>query len=70
MTDKLNQADLETHITNGAAHTYPGLCEQFASSEQHKMQIDRTLQKLRRKGLINFTRNGRTVVWSPVPKQD
>ena len=43
--------------------TYSQLCGKFALNEQHRMQIDRTLQKLRRSGKIKWERRGPSIVW-------
>lgn len=64
---KLNQTELEDFIVNGnRSWTYKGLCEHFAADPVQSMQIDRTLQKLRRKKRIEFKRVGRHVHWSAV----
>lgn len=66
---KLNQAELETLITNGMTWTYSGLIEYYFGDQTQAMQIDRTLQKLRRAGKIAFKRSGRNVYWQAVPIQ-
>ena len=64
---KLNQLMLEADILDLAAFsvgtTYSQLCGSFAINEQHRMQIDRTLQKLRRAGKIKWERRGPSIVW-------
>ena len=68
MAAKINQTDLEDLILNsGRSWTYKGLCVNFNADPTQAMQIDRTLQKLRRKGLIAFERVGRLVHWSAIP---
>lgn len=63
---KIDQKQLEAHITNGGKHSYASLRSDFKADAKQSMQIDRTLQKLRRKGKIGFTRAGRTVLWQAV----
>ena len=66
---KINQRDLEDLILHGArSWTYKGLCTNFNADAVQSMQIDRTLQKLRRAGKIVFERVGKLVHWSAVPK--
>ena len=65
--DKILQADLEQLIVNGRTHTYRGLCDLYCADETQKMQIDRTLQKLRRMGAIKFKRIGKNTIWERVP---
>jgi hypothetical protein len=68
MAAKINQRDLEDLILHGSrSWTYQGLCTNFNADPIQAMQIDRTLQKLRRKGLIKMERVGKLVHWSAVP---
>ena len=67
MIGKILQADLEQLILNGRSHTYKGLCDLYGANETQAMQIDRTLQKLRRNGVIRYKRDGARVVWERVP---
>lgn len=64
---KINQTALEDYILVSGSNTYAMLCLYFAADETQAMQIDRTLQKLRRAGKITFERVGKKVIWSAVP---
>lgn len=64
----LNQQAIEDHILHGREVTYRGLCEYFLADEAGKMQIDRTLQKLRRNGRVTWHRVGRQIVWQATRK--
>ena len=64
---KINQTALEDYILVSGSNTYAMLCLHFAADETQAMQIDRTLQKLRRAGKITFERVGKKVIWSAVP---
>lgn len=69
---KLNQKDLENDLLD-LAHdpegvTYSFLCDLFDATATQRMQIDRTLQKLRRAGKINWQREGKFVAWHAVPQ--
>jgi nicotinamide mononucleotide adenylyltransferase len=63
----LNQEQLEAHILNGSEHTYQTLRIDFSADERAAMQIDRTLQKLRRNKKIKMRRDGRTIYWKAIP---
>ncbi len=69
---KLNQADLELYILTFGPHTYMSLCEHFvyvggqAHADEQCRQIDRTLQKLRRKGKLMLTRSGKDQIWTAI----
>lgn len=63
---KIDQAKLEETILSGQEWTYQHLVSFFGANEKAGMQIDRTLQKLRRKGKVKFHREGRTVIWQRV----
>ena len=65
---KLDQHELEDRILNGTRHTFADLCDFFDADETQAMQIDRTLQKLRRNGKIKMRRDGRTVYWKALPQ--
>lgn len=67
MTVKIAQANLEATILNGSEHSYAALCSLYDADATNAMQIDRTLQKLRRKKLIAFRRDGKEVIWKKVP---
>ncbi|CAM2952938.1 hypothetical protein [Brevundimonas diminuta] len=60
-------ADLETRMLSGEPFTYGGLCATYGKelNEDRTRVIDKTIQRLRRKGLIAFTREGRSTVWRP-----
>jgi hypothetical protein len=71
----VTQEEIETRMLSGEPFTYGGLCAWRATAERmpgdtrhydHDRLIDRTIQKLRRKGLIAFTRERGLVVWRPV----
>ena len=65
---KLDQQWLEDYILAGE-RTYHDLCARHSTCPEHDMQIDRTLQKLRRKGLIRFKRRGQKIIWYPVSQE-
>lgn len=59
---------LECRMLSGEPFTYGGLSKEFApgkSASHHDASrlVDRTIQKLRRKGLIAFKREGGKVIW-------
>jgi len=64
---KLNQLMLEADILDLAAFspgtTYHQVCDAYQATAVQKMQIDRTLQKLRRSGKIKWERRGPSIVW-------
>ena len=64
---KLNQRTLENDILALAdgpgGITYHDLCLMHDAGSAQRMQIDRTLQKLRRGGKIEFSRSGSKIVW-------
>lgn len=64
---RLNQQELEAHILDGNEHTYRGLCIHYDGDGATEMQIDRTLQKLRRNKKIKMRRVGRTIYWKAIP---
>ena len=66
---KIDQAKLEASILNSPAFTYGALCAVFQADTTMAMQIDRTLQKLRRKKLIGWKRKGQQIIWFAVPKK-
>lgn len=66
---KIPQQQLEDHILNGQLHTMNSLRVDFTADEVNTMQIDRTLQKLRRKGKVKFHREGRRTIWQTVATQ-
>lgn len=70
MSEKPDQQALETRMLSGEPFTYGGLCEAYgvAVEENKSRLIDRTIQKLRRKGLIAYRRERGAVVWMPLPK--
>lgn len=58
---------LEARMLSGEPFTYGGLCADEQGDILDKDRtIDKAIQRLRRKGLIAFTREGRNVVWRPV----
>lgn len=68
----MNQADIEERMLSGEPFTYGSLCRwrgdqagnRYLSRDDDRL-VDRTIQKLRRKGLIAFERVGGKVIWSP-----
>ena len=59
---------LVARMLNGEPFTYGDLARKFApgKTEAHhdsNRLVDRTIQKLRRKGLITFKREGGKVIW-------
>ena len=65
--EKLHQKTLEEYIVLLAAlpqgTSYGELCSLYAMSEKQKMQIDRTLQKLRKADKIYLVRKNGKVLW-------
>lgn len=64
-------------MLSGEPFNYSGLCAARKSTfvgddvflhGDHDRLIDRTIQKLRRKGLISFKRERGLVIWTPVSK--
>lgn len=64
---KIDQATLERVILMEPT-SLAILVSNYDADDTMTMQIDRTLQKLRRKKLIKMKRKGRIVEWHPVPK--
>jgi hypothetical protein len=63
-----NTDEIEKRMLSGEPFTYGELSREFTPGgvEAHNdasRLVDRTIQKLRRKGLIAFTREGGKVVW-------
>lgn len=60
-------AQLEARMLSGWSFTYGELRDEFPGIDEARTRlIDRTIQKLRRKGLIAYQREkGRGVVWRP-----
>lgn len=58
---------LEERMLSGEPFTYGGLCVALGRefNEDRTRVIDKTIQRLRRRGLISFSREGRSVVWRP-----
>lgn len=61
---------IEARMLSGQAFTYGGLVAEFAGkttdhneAKRIAMLIDRTIQRLRRKGLISYRRSGRDTIW-------
>lgn len=66
-------AAIEARMLSGGAFTYKGLSRDrkatFTGDDvfrdgDHDRLIDRTIQKLRRRGLIEFQRVGRDTIWT------
>ena len=57
---------IDARMLSGEPFTYCGLCVTFG--RDCSRLIDRTIQKLRKLGLITFRRDGRDVIWSAVAK--
>lgn len=67
MTDR---SELEKRMLSGQPFTYGELSRQFAPGQGARGRgpdasriVDHTIQRLRRKGLIAFTREGGKVLW-------
>ena len=65
MTDR---SELEKRMLSGQPFTYGELSRQFAPGQGARGPdasriVDHTIQRLRRKGLIAFTREGGKVMW-------
>lgn len=55
---------LEERMLSGEPFTYGALCLEFKTAgREFDRKIDATIQRLRRKGKIAFTREGGAVVW-------
>lgn len=54
--------DLERRMLSGEPFTYSGIQAERRGREPDRV-VDRTIQKLRRKGLIAFHRVGRECIW-------
>lgn len=59
---------IETRMLSGEPFTYGGLASAFEGQGPGDVSrlVDRTIQKLRKKGLIAFKRQGRDVIWQRV----
>lgn len=57
---------LEARMLSGEPFTYGGLCAERGDKLDKGRMIDKAIQRLRRRGLIAFIREGRNVVWRPV----
>lgn len=68
----MDQQQIEARMLSGEPFTYAELCVWRGRAEGNPKwpdsdrRIDRTIQKLRRKGLISFRREGGRVVWSKI----
>lgn len=71
MTEDEAKTALEPRMLSGEPFTYGGLRDAFGDAvrEDRTRLIDRTIQKLRRKGLITYRREGGAVVWRIVQEQ-
>lgn len=60
------QAEIENRMLSGDSFTYGDLCALFYQNHGFECDraIDRTIQKLRKKGKIAFERKGGRVVWA------
>lgn len=59
-----NLSELEAYMLSGRPFTFQGACAAFRTTEWRV--IDRTIQRLRKRGAIAYTRAGREVVWCRV----
>jgi len=71
--------EIEARMLSGEPFTYKGLSadrkatfrgDAMFRDGDHDRLIDRTIQKLRRRGLIEFRRVGRDTVWTVVDHPD
>ncbi|CCG43355.1 hypothetical protein [Magnetospirillum molischianum] len=60
---------IENRMLSGEPFTYGDLCRYFDNGEKHGRLIDQIIQRLRKKGMIAFTRVGRQVIWKRVEKE-
>ena len=70
----LKTEKLVARMLNGEPFTYGELARQFApgktgAHDDSNRLVDRTIQKLRRKGLIGFKREGGKVIWKATKPQ-
>lgn len=66
-TTEYDQAAVERRMRSGEPFTFGELCTQFArhsSGFSDDREIDKTIQRWRRKGWISFVRIGRAPLWS------
>lgn len=55
---------IETRMLNGQPFTYGDLCAEMRTAGRDvDRKIDQTIQKLRKKGKISYSRVGGRVVW-------
>jgi hypothetical protein len=66
----MTKDEVEARILSGEPFTYGALCDwRLGTGDQGENRdrlIDRSIQRLRRKGLIAFKREGGKVVWRTV----
>lgn len=55
--------DLEVYMLSAPPFTYGDVCKARETDDTDRL-IDRTIQRLRRKGFIAYRREGRRTVWS------
>lgn len=58
--------EIEARMANGRPFTYAELCvlaRLHGNHENRSRLCDKTVQRWRRRGLISFTREGRSAVW-------
>ena len=71
METKIDQSLLEKTLLGGS-FTFNGICAFWCGHHdadvrlKRERQIDRTIQKLRRKGRLAYFRQGNTIVWTPI----
>jgi hypothetical protein len=68
----IDQHGLEDWILDNGPHTFRDICIHFNVWQDAigEGQVDRTLQKLRRAGKVEWVRSGRDIIWSVVTAND
>lgn len=59
-------AEVERFILANLPSTYGHLCSAFQDRDNYSREIDKGLQRLRRRGVIAFQREGKQVIWSKI----
>ncbi len=58
---------LEARMLSGEPFTYKELKGEFTNDDDHYRIVDLAIQRLRRRGLITYRREGRLVIWAATP---
>lgn len=69
MSERIDIAAIEARMLSGEPFTYGGMCARFDVGDRGRT-TDKTIQRLRRRGLISYRRiPGQGVVWATVEKE-